>query len=64
MYKEIDSGDNWDGMRAKSTELRPSRLEQTVLPSVYHTEENNILEEHEVDATIADHLIARRPTHS
>jgi hypothetical protein len=64
MCKEFDCGDNWDSMRAKSTELRPSRLEQTVLPLVFHTEGNNILRDDKVDATMADPLIARGLTHS
>jgi hypothetical protein len=32
-------------------------LEQVVLPSVFHTEDN-ILEDNEVDATMVDHFVA------
>jgi hypothetical protein len=64
MYKEIDCGDNWEFLWAKSTELRPSRLKQIALPLVFHTEGNNILRDDKVDATMADHLLARGPTHS
>ena len=63
MYKEIDSGYNWVFVSGKSIKLRPSRLGQVVLPSVIHTEENNILEENKVDATTVDHLLARGPIH-
>jgi hypothetical protein len=62
MYIKFESGDIWGLLRAKSTKLRPSRLEQDVLPSVFHTEPNNILKEDKLDATMADHLFARGPT--
>jgi hypothetical protein len=62
MYKEfVDSGDIL--LRAKSEELCESPLEQIVLPSVFHTEEVRILEEHKVDGTTADHRVARGPIH-
>jgi hypothetical protein len=55
MYKEGEPENNRIFLRAKSINMRPSRLEQAVLPSAFHTEENNILKENKVDATIDDH---------
>ena len=62
MYK--DSGYKWVYLRARSRKLCPSRLEQVVLPAVFHTEENSILKQYKVDATMTDHLVARGPIHS
>ena len=49
MYKkkDIDLSNicQWTILKEKSIKLRPSRLEQVVLPSVFHTEEYNILKE-------------------
>ena len=51
-------------LRAKSLELYPSRLKQVVLPSVFHTEDGNILARiYKVDATMADHPFASGPIH-
>ena len=55
MYKECDSGDNQIFLRAMSIKPCPSRLEQVDLPSVFRTEENDVLKENKVDATMADH---------
>jgi hypothetical protein len=49
---------------ARSTKLCPSRLEQVDLASVFYTEEDKVLKDNKVDATMADHLVARGPTHS
>jgi hypothetical protein len=64
MYKDIDFGHNWGVYEEKSIKLSPSRLEQVVLPSVFHTEEYKILRQREVDATMADRLISRGQTRS
>jgi hypothetical protein len=64
MYKDIDLGHNWCVYEEESIKLRPSRLEQVVLPSVFHTEEYKILRQRKVDATIADHLVSRGQTRS
>ena len=54
----------YSGLRAKSLELYPSRLKQVVLPSVFHTEDGNILARiYKVDATMADHPFASGPIH-
>ena len=37
----------------KSIKLRPSRLEQVVLPSVFHTEDHHLLRERRMDETMA-----------
>ena len=63
MYKG-DSGDTGIFVKVKSIKLWPSRLEQVVLPSVFYTDKNDILEDNKVDATMADHLATRGPTHS
>ena len=64
MYKEADSDDMQEFLKANSIKLCPSRLEQVDLPSVFHKEKDNVLEENKVDASMADHLFARDPTHS
>jgi hypothetical protein len=58
MYKDIDFGDIGRFCEEKSIKLRPSRLGQVVLPSVFHTEEDKILRERKVDATTLDHLFS------
>jgi hypothetical protein len=61
MYKDVEICafvEEW------SIKLRPSRLEQVLLPSVFHTEECDILRLGKVNATMADHLISRGQTHS
>ena len=63
LYKKSDDK-RGSFSRAKPIKLYPDRLEQVVLPSVFHKEEDNILKEYKVDATMADHLLARGPTHS
>ena len=63
MYKEVDSGEIWGVLKEESTKLRVSRLEQVVLPLVFHTEENNVLKGYKMNATMADHLLARGRTH-
>ena len=61
MYKDIELGKSFEEMLIK---LRPSRLEQVHLPSVFHTEESKNLRHCEANATMADHLISRGQTRS
>jgi hypothetical protein len=49
----------WEIPYEKSIKMRPSRLEQIDLPSVFYTEEGNFLGACKVDATMADHLLSR-----
>jgi hypothetical protein len=63
MYKEFQLGDIWNFLEEKSTKLRPSRLEQVVLLSVFYREEY-ILRQRKADATMADRLIPRDQSHS
>jgi hypothetical protein len=64
MYKDVEHGDIGEFLEQKSIKLRPSRREQIDLPSVFHTEEDDILGERKVDATMADHLVSRGQTRS
>ena len=62
MYRDIDLGDSicqWGVYEERSIMLRPTRLEQVLLPSVFHTVEYTILRQYRVDGTMADHLITR-----
>jgi hypothetical protein len=59
-----DVFDSWLLLKARLTKLRPSRLEQIHLPSVFHKEEDNVLKENKVDETMFVHLVTTGPTHS
>ena len=63
MYKDVDF-QFWAILEEKSIKLRASRLEQAVLPSVFHTEEYNVSGVRTVDATTADYLMPRGQTRS
>ena len=43
--------------------LCPSCLKQVHLPSVFHTDQDDILKEYKVDTPMHDHLLARGLTH-
>ena len=43
--------------------LCPSCPKQVHLPSVFHTDQDDILKEYKVDAPMPDHLLARGLTH-
>ena len=64
MNKQSEFVDKRFFFLAKSIKPCPSRLEQVDLPSVFYKDQDNILKENKVDATMADHLVARGPTHS
>ena len=59
MYKEDDLCAFFE---KKSIKMFPTRLEQILLPSVFHTEERKFLVVPKVNATMADHLISRSQT--
>ena len=61
MNKDFELGKPLEEMLIK---LRPSRLEQVHLPSVFHTEESKILRHCKANATMVDHLISRGQTRS
>ena len=61
MYKDVEI---WAFLEEESIKLHPSRVEQPVLPSVFHTEMDTILRARKVNATMADHLISRGQTRS
>ena len=58
MYKEVEI-EICDILEEKSIKLRPSILEQVVLPSVFHKEEYIVLRARKVNATISDRSISR-----
>ena len=61
MYKDVGFCDIF---QEGSIKLSASRLEQVRLPSVFHTEEYNILRPCKVNATMAGRLILRGQTRS
>ena len=61
MYKEVDI---WAVLEEESRKLCPSRLEQVLLPLVFHTEEYNVWRARKVNATISDHSISKSQTRS
>ena len=64
MYRLKYKLDDIFALLEESIKLRPSRLKQVHLPSVFQTEEYDILRHCKVNTTMADHLISRGQTHT
>ena len=61
MYRAVEEISFFEG---KSIKPRLTRLEQILLPSVFHTEEQTFLKLGKVNASMADHLVSKGQTRS